>query len=236
MTRSTRFRSATAWHAIALVILALANLTGLTGRVCAADLSSSELRDLLGQIRAQRAASPHVHANFREEKTLRLMTKPIVSSGEVWFEAPNKFRREVRGTSPSVTVSDGTQLWIYYPNFKSAEHYPLGKRSPVDSVIAAINAAMNLQDVEATFQIEAAKIDKGYELKLTPRTAQMKRMFQRMQMRLSPELFAERTEMVQPSGDRIVTTYSNQSRAPIARSTFEFAPPPGTDVTTPLGR
>jgi outer membrane lipoprotein-sorting protein len=202
----------------------------------AAPLSPPDLKDLLGQIRAHRATSPYVHANFREEKALRLMTKPVVSSGEVWFEAPNKFRREVRGTSPSVTVSDGTQLWIYYPNFKSAERYSLGKGSPVDSVIAAINAAMNLQDVEQTFQIQADKIDNRYEMELTPRAAAMKRMLLRLHLRLDPALFAERTEMIQPNGDRIVTTYSEQSRAPIARSTFEFAPPAGTEVTSPLGR
>lgn len=214
----------------------LLNLIALSGRVCGAPLNEMEVKDLLGQIRAHRAASPFVHAKFREEKTLRLMTKPIATSGEVWFEAPNKFKREVRGNSPSVTVSDGTQLWIYYPNFKSAEHYSLGKRSPVDSVVAAINTAMNLQDVESTFQIEAAKIDNGYELDLTPRAAQMKRMFQKLHLRLNAELFAERTEMIQPNGDHIVTIYSEQSRAPIARSTFEFAPPAGTEVTNPLGR
>jgi outer membrane lipoprotein-sorting protein len=42
--------------------------------------------------------------------------------------------------------------------------------------------------------------------------------------------------MVQPNGDRIVTTYSNETRAPIPASTFEFAPPEGTEVTTPMGR
>ena len=41
--------------------------------------------------------------------------------------------------------------------------------------------------------------------------------------------------MLLPNGDRIVTTYSNQTRAPIPASTFEFKPPPGTEVTTPLG-
>lgn len=190
---------------------------------------------MLGRIRAERGASPFVHASFREEKTLHLMAKPIVSSGEVWFEAPNEFRREVRGSSPSVTASDGTQLWIYYPNFKSAEHYSLGKRSPVDAVVAAINAAMNLQDVERTFEIAAEKINNAYELELTPRTPEMKRMFQRLRVRLNATLFAERTEIIQPNGDRILTTYSNQSRAPIARSTFEFTPPAGTEVTNPLG-
>ena len=164
------------------------------------------------------------------------MNKPITSSGKVWFQAPNKFRREVRGNSPSMTVSDAQQLWIYYPNFKSAEHYSLGKRSPVDAAIAAINTALNLEKVENAFQVTGAKIGNGFELQLLPRTPSMKRMFQRFNLRMNTDLFAERTEMLQPNGDRIVTTYSNQSRAPIPESTFEFTPPPGTAISTPLGR
>jgi outer membrane lipoprotein-sorting protein len=42
--------------------------------------------------------------------------------------------------------------------------------------------------------------------------------------------------MLQPNGDRLVTVYTNQTRAPVPPSTFEFTPPPGTEVTTPLGR
>jgi outer membrane lipoprotein-sorting protein len=61
-------------------------------------------------------------------------------------------------------------------------------------------------------------------------------MFQKLNLRMNEELLVERTEMVQPNGDRIVTIYTNQTRAPIPRSTFEFTPPPGTEVTTPLGR
>jgi len=139
------------------------------------------------------------------------MKKPILSSGRVWFQPPNRFRREVKGSSPSLTVSDGHQLWIYYPNFKSAERYPLGKRSPLDSTVAAINSALNLENVENTFQIAAAKIDKGYELALTPRTASMKRVFQKLDLRINDNLQADRTNMLLPNGDRIVTTYSNQT-------------------------
>ncbi len=199
-------------------------------------LSPADLKTLLAKIRERRATAPHVQADFQEEKAIHLMNKPIVSAGKVWFEAPNKFRREVKGNSPSVTVSDGQQLWIYYPNFKSAERYSLGKRSPVDSVIAAINTALNLENVEATFHITAAKIDKGYQLNLKPKSPSMKRMFQEFDLKLNDDLLADHTEMVQPNGDRIITNYSSQSRAAIARSTFEFTPPAGTDVTTPLGR
>jgi chaperone LolA len=202
----------------------------------AQSLSEADIKNLLARIAERRASSPDVRADFQEQKTMHLMTKPIVSSGKIWFHAPNKFRREVTGNSPSVTVSNGRDLWIYYPNFKSAEHYSLGKRSPVDAAIAAINTALNLENVESTFRITGAKIENGYALQLLPRSPSMKRMFQKFDLRLNSDLVAERTEMTQPNGDQIVTTYSNQTRATIPAATFEFTPPPGTSISTPLGR
>jgi len=133
-------------------------------------------------------------------------------------------------------VSDGHQLWIYYPNFKSAERYPLGKGSPLDATVAAINSALNLDNIENTFQITATKTDNGYELTLLPRTPSMNRAFQKLDLRVNQKLHVERTDMLLPNSDRIVTTYSNQTRAPVPASTFEFKPPPGTEVTTPLGQ
>src|SRR6266480_5054509 len=196
----------------------------------AAPLSLAELKNVLAKIRERRAAAPHVQAEFREEKTIRLMNKPIVTSGKVWFEAPDKFRREVKGNAPSITVSDGRQLWIYYPNFKSAEHYTLGKRSPVDAAIAAINTALNIENIENTFHVAGSRtggIDNGYELELLPRSPAMKRTFQKFVLRLNNDLLAERTEILRPKGDHVVTTYTNQTRASIPSSTFEFTPPPG---------
>jgi chaperone LolA len=214
----------------------LLSLVLLTPIVRAQSLSEADVKNLLARVAERRASSPDVRADFQEQKTMHLLNKPIVSSGKIWFHAPNKFRREFTGNSPSVTVSNGRDLWIYYPNFKSAEHYSLGKRSPVDAAIAAINTALNLENVENTFRISGAKIDHGYDLQLLPRSASMKRMFERFDLRLNNDLVAERTEMTQPNGDHIVTTYSNQTRAAIPASTFEFAPPRGAEVTNPLGR
>jgi len=197
-----------------------------------APVSEADLKNLLASIRQNRITQ----ADFREQRMIRLMRNPILSSGKVWFQPPNKFRREVKGNSPSLTVSDGRQLWIYYPNFKSAERYPLGKGSPLDSTVAAINSSLNLEDVENTFQIVAAKIENGYELRLMPRSPSMRRVFQKLDLRINEQLRVERTDMLLANGDRIVTTYSNQTRGPVAASLFEFAPPSGTEVSTPLGK
>jgi chaperone LolA len=215
----------------ALVFAGLASIV-LTSIARAAPLSEADLKNLLAGVRQNRSTQ----ADFQEQRVLRLMKKPILSSGTIWFQPPNKFRREVKGNSPSVTVSDGRQLWIYYSNFKSAERYPLGKGSPLDSTVTAINSALNLENIENTFQITAIKSDRGYELTLLPRTGSMKRAFQKLDLHINENLRVERTDMLLPNGDRIVTTYSNQTRAPVPASSFEFKPPSGTEVTTPLGQ
>jgi outer membrane lipoprotein carrier protein len=216
-------------HAFISAVLMFVALTSIAKT---APLSEADLKNLLAGIRQNRTTE----ADFQEQRVLRLMKKPILSSGKIWFQPPNKFRREVKGNSPSVTVSDGRQLWIYYPNFKSAERYPLGKGSPLDSTVTAINSALNLENIENTFQITAIKSDKGYELTLLPRTGSMKRVFQKLDLHINENLRVERTDMLLPNGDRIVTTYSNQTRAPVPASSFDFKPPLGTEVTTPLGQ
>ena len=202
----------------------------------AQSLSPADTKGLLERIRQKRAAAPQVQADFSEDKNVHMLNKPIASSGKVWFQSPNKFRREAKGNAPSMTVSDGQQLWIYYPKFQSAEHYSLGKRSPLDAGIAALTAGLNLENVEGTYHITGNKSGNGYQLELTPRTPSLKRFLQKFTIQLSDDLRVERTEMLQPNGDRIVTVYSNETRAPIPPSTFEFTPPAGTNVTTPLGR
>jgi outer membrane lipoprotein carrier protein len=213
-------------------IYAMLAVVAVTSIARSAPLSEAELKNLLAAIRQNRTT----RADFQEERVIRLMKKPVLSSGAVWFQPPNKFRREVKGNSPSITVSDGRDLWIHYPNFKSAERYSLGKGSPLDATVAAINSALNLENIETSFNITATKTENGYELQLLPRTAAMKRAFQKLDLRVNEKFRVERTDMLLPNGDRIITTYSNQTRAPIPASTFEFKPPPGTEVTTPLGQ
>src|SRR5947209_769457 len=156
----------------------------------AAPFSEAELKNLLAEIRQNRTTQ----ADFQEERVIRLMKNPVLSSGAVWFQPPNKFRREVKGNSPSVSVSDGRDLWIYYPNFKSAERYPLGKGSPLDATVTAINSALNLENIETSFNISATKSDTGHDLALLPRTGAMKRVFQKLDLRINNEFRVERTD------------------------------------------
>ena len=201
----------------------------------AQSMSDGEIRKLVARFHEKLVASPNLQADFQEEKVSHFLNKPLVSTGKVWFQAPNKFRREMKGAAQTTAVSNGQDFWIYFPNRKSAEHFTLEKNSPVDAALTAMITALNLENVENTYQIGGSRVDHGYELQLVPSTAATKRVFQRFNLRISGDLFVLRTEMLKPNGDKIVTTYANQSRAAIPALMFEFTLPPGTAVSNPLG-
>ena len=61
-------------------------LLSFAASVIAQSLSPAEVKSLLERIRQKRASAPQVQADFREEKNVHLLNKPIASSGKVWFQ------------------------------------------------------------------------------------------------------------------------------------------------------
>lgn len=213
----------------------------LPGLLClhtarSAELSAADTAELIAKLKEHRAKFPSLTADFSEEKVTRLLQKPLNTSGTIAFTAPNLFRREVRGTSPSTTVCDGKQLWIYYPNFKEAEKYTLGERAFFDDSIAALTAGLNFSNIDEFYRYDAFREDKGYRLVLRPKTGGLKKLLKQLSLWVSNDFLIDRTETVSPKDDRIATTYRNQKAEAISPSTFNFKPPGDTKISTPLGR
>lgn len=202
----------------------------------AAQLSSAETNQLLANLQQHRAKFPSLSADFTEEKVTRLLQKPVVNQGTISFQVPNKFRRELRGSNPSLTVSNGQRLWIYYPNFKEAELYPLGQRAFFDDAIAALTAGLNFQQVAEFYRYSAFREPGGYRLVLTPKSGGLKRMLRELSVWVDDNYKIDRTVAVLTKDDRITTTYRNQRPTPLPASTFEYTPPADANVTQPLGK
>lgn len=217
--------------------LSLALFLAFTGVAGAQQpLGGDEEKALLAKLREQRAQMPAITATFTEEKSTRLLAKPVISTGTLAFQAPNKFRRELTGNNPSVTVCDGSQLWIYYPNFKEAERYTLGQKQFFDDSLAALTAGLNFQDVERFFRVAAAKEEAGYRVTLTPRTGGLKRILTGLTVWMEADGTIQKTEAALPKGDRVTTTYRNVRAAKQSDAKFDFTPPAGVKVSTPLGK
>jgi len=199
-------------------------------------LSPQERVALLAKMEEIKTKHPSMQAEFTEERTSRLLKKPVSSSGTIAFQTPNKFRREVGGSSPSLTVSNGSVLWLYYPNFKEAELYTLGQRAMFDDAMAALTAGLNFGEVENFYRLEAAREGSGYRVTLTPKKANLKRIVKQLTILLDGDLNVSRTDLEMPKGDRVQTVYTNTRRTALPGSTFEFTPPKDANISRPLGK
>jgi outer membrane lipoprotein-sorting protein len=201
----------------------------------AQQLSPDDEKALLTRLREQRAKFPAITAEFTEDRTTHLLNKPIRGTGTIAFHAPGKFRRELKGTSPSLTVSNGKELWIYYPSFSEAEHYTLGKKQFFDDSLAALTAGLNFQDVDKFFRVAPSREGTGYRIVLTPRSAGVRRLLTSLTVWMNADAIVEKTDAALPKGDRIVTTYRNVRMQKSVEASFDFTPPAGARVSTPLG-
>lgn len=202
-----------------------------------AELPPAETAQVLARLQEHRAKFPSLTADFTEERTSHLLEKPLISSGTLSFQVPNRFRRELRGNSPSTMVSNGQKLWIYYPSFKEAELYTLGQRAFFDNAIEALTAGLNFQQVADFYRYTIDRDKDAYRLVLTPKSGGLKRILKQLTVWVDTDEYKiQRTVAELPKGDRVVTSYRNQRPTPVPAATFDFAPPAGTNVTQPLGK
>lgn len=207
------------------------------GEKIGTSLSDTERASLLSRLDTLKAKHPSLSANFTEERTSHLLKQPVISKGTIAFHAPNKFRRELTGTSPSLTVSNGKVLWLYYPNFKEAELYTLGQRAMFDDAMAALTAGLNFGQVEKFYKLDAFTLpEQGYRIILTPKKSNLKRIVQQLVVILDKELNVTETVLTLPKGDRVLTHYTHTNRSSLPASTFEFTPPKDANVSHPLGK
>ena len=197
----------------------------------AQELSSKEVETLLARLSASRAGAA-MQADFREERRLALMNKPVIETGTVSFLPPDKFRRQV--DNGTLTLCDGDVLWLYYPQFGEAEKYTLSSNRSLRESIAAMTSGFGLQNLSKNYNVQARKTANGYRATLTPKTSSLRKTVAEIQIDISSELFAKRLEIVGAEGDRTLVTFSNERRVSLSPEDFEFQPPQGVRVSEPL--
>lgn len=214
----------------------LLSLAAVSFAASAQELSAPEQKALIAKLQAHRAELPALTADFTEERTTQFLRTPISTSGTIAFQAPNKFRRDLKGKNSSLTVCNGNELWIYYPGLKQAEHYTLGQKQFFDDSIAALTAGLNFQNVDKFFRVTVAREGAGHRVLLTPKSGSLRKIVSTLAVWMDAEGNIQKTDATLPKGDRVVTTYQNVRPAKTSDAKFDFAPPAGVEVSTPLGK
>src|ERR1043166_4110207 len=63
-------------------------------------------------------------ADFTQTRTLKALIHPLISTGQVWFAAPQNFRWQLGGNPPqTIALRNGDTMLVFYPRLKRAEKY-----------------------------------------------------------------------------------------------------------------
>src|SRR5208337_1749580 len=214
--------------------LILLTLLGIAPLAYASPMSQSDIDQLIQKLQALHNDHPSLQANFREERHLTMLKDPVVNEGKVWFTLPDKIRREIEGKTPSTTVIDGRKMSIYYPNYQQVEVYDLEKRPIIKDSLHALTAGLDFREIKGYFDLQGSKDGNQYQITLIPKTAAVRKVIQSVDLTIGEDLIPEKVTVHNTKGE-VFTSFSNVRRENIPDSTFEFTPPPGTKVTTPLG-
>lgn len=166
---------------------------------------------------------------------MSMLKEPVVSQGKIWFTIPDKIRRDIGGNTPSTTVINGRKMVIFYPKFKEEEVYDLEKRPMLKDSLQALTAGLNFRQVSTYYNVEGSKEGNEYQIVLTPKTAAIRKVVKSVTLSMDRNLTPQHVVFESARGERVDISYSDVRREPVPESMYQFSPPPGTNVTTPLG-
>ena len=179
-------------------------------------------------------------ADFIQTRALKSLTQPLVSTGRVWFAAPNRFHWELGQPAQTIAVRQPEQMLVIYPRLKRVEKYPLnGEAGPWRDALALLEAGFPRNEAELDSRFKILTIDlknEVCELTLQPRSSAARRMMSQIKIAFGTNDFLLRaTELQFADGSTMRNDFKNPRLNEILDEAL-FAPAldPAYKVVEPL--
>lgn len=186
-----------------------------------AELSAEEIAQ---RVQAYYDAVTDFTADFSQEYRSASLGSTRTSEGRVYFKKPGKMRWDYRGEDERYLISDGTQLWVYEPQF--AQYY---NQSLADSQLpSALRFLMGEGNLQADFNVRVRSQDgQKIELELAPKVRNSQ--FARLRFVVDATTFQVMETTVHDAlGNTNRLIFKNiRQNAGLPDAGFDFAPPAG---------
>jgi outer membrane lipoprotein-sorting protein len=190
------------------------------------------------------AAQPSIQswsADFVQTRTLKTLVQPLVSSGHVWFAAPNEFRWELGHPPKTIAIRQKRELYVIYPLLKRAEEYPLGETTPGRwrDTLALLDTGFprSREELQSNYTVLSVTREDGVgRVRLQPKSPSARQMMSEIRIAFSTANFELRsTELVFADGALLRNDFTNTVLNPKLDSAL-FKPDLGNDykIVEPL--
>lgn len=182
-------------------------------------------------------------AGFTQTRSLKALSQPLVSTGRVWFAAPNRFRWELGEPAQTIAVRDLDQMLVIYPRLKRAERYPLTgpEAGMMGEALALLDAGFprGRAAFDARFRLlTLVETNGAWRMDLQPVSAGARRVMPSLMVTVATNDFRLlANEVVFPDGSRMRNDFTNATlNGPVDDRLFRPTLGPDILVTEPLAR
>lgn len=180
-------------------------------------------------------------ADVKQIRSLKALSKPLETSGKVWFKQPNRFRWQLGKPPRTIAVRTADALLIVYPPLKRVERYPLsGTLKPSWRYVTAlldVGFPADPQAFYANYELKDA-VRKGnvWRFDLRPAAAQARRLLEQVRLYVSARNWRlKATELAFPDGSIMRNEFHHMKVNPdLPPSLFTVSIPKDYEVVNPL--
>ncbi|MBM3319390.1 MAG: outer membrane lipoprotein carrier protein LolA [Candidatus Eisenbacteria bacterium] len=192
--------------------------------------------EILARLRETNANLADLRASFVHGREVPLFDERILSSGELFYLAPDRLLLQYADPDSNRVVIGEGHVWLYYPSLRQAHRYDIDPESTLPGLFLAIRGTLAGLDRNFVVTGTAGADSSGAPtdvLVLRPKegTALADEIREiRVAVRREDAL-PVRTDFFEVSGDHSWFTFSRHVRNPrIEPTVFHFEPPEGTEV------
>lgn len=201
-------------------------------RVCASEVNSVVDSWLSNQTNVQSWS-----ATFQQTRTIKALTQPLVSTGQVWFAAPQNFRWEI-GNGQTIAIRSNETMVVIYPRFQRAEKYDFENagRSEWKDALALLQSGFprSRAQLDQQFNILSAETNRLIELRLQPKSPGARKLMPQIQVLLTTNLTLAGTVLVFADGSRMRNEFSEIRTNSDVAGKFDLTIPADFKLVEPM--
>ena len=190
------------------------------------------LDQVLAQVAAKQKTVTTLQSDFRQEKTMAMMSAPQVSTGTFAYANPDRVVWTYDAPSPvTMLIRDGW-LTTYYPQLRKAERLEIG--SYQERIFRYMAAPGSLDELRKYFDFtfRQSRSQPVYTLELVPKTKTLEKRVRRITLWIDREsLLTTQFEYVDGGGDLTRYEFRNvRINQTLPAATFQLDLPAGVRV------
>ncbi|HVK57599.1 MAG TPA: outer membrane lipoprotein carrier protein LolA [Candidatus Kapabacteria bacterium] len=179
-------------------------------------------------------------ADFTQTRSLIALAQPLVSTGQVWFTAPQNFRWEL-GRDQTIAIRNDDTMLVLYPRLNRAERYAFANntRSEWKDALALLQSGFPRSRDELEKQFNVISVSEtnspaALQLHLEPRSAGARKLMPRINILLTTNLVLSGTELVFIDGSRMRNDFSNVRTNVDVAGKFDLTVPATFKLVEPM--